>query len=97
MGELNIVTISLDRFEKLLRDSYDLKQVNADIADIRAMVFEEIADDCRKYGKTYSDGKSTAIMCRHLFHKIGISNPSAHPSVREAIREYERKKAREEE
>jgi hypothetical protein len=96
MGELNTVTISLDRFEKLLLDSHDLKQVNVDIMNIRAMVFEEIADDCRKYGKAYADGKSTAIMCRHLFHKIGISNPSAYPSIQEAIKEYEAKKAREE-
>jgi hypothetical protein len=96
MGELNTVTISLDRFEKLLLDSYELKQVNADITNIRAMVFEEIADDCRKYGKAYADGKSTANMCRHLFHKIGISNPSAHPAIQGAIKEYEEKKAREE-
>ena len=97
MDEKRTVTIDLDRYDELLRDSYDLKQVNAVITNIRAMVFKEIANDCRKYGKEYADGECTAIMCRHLLHKIGISNPSEHPAIRGAIMEYEEKKAREEE
>lgn len=97
MGEVNTVTISLDRFENLLRDSYDLRALEADIENIRAMVFKEVAKDCRKYGEEYADGQCTAIMCRHLFHKIGINDPSCNPLVREAIEEYKQKKAGEEE
>ena len=97
MGEVNTVTISLDRFENLLRDSYDLRALETDIENIRSMVFNEIAKDCRKYGGIYADGTSTAIMCRHLFSRIGINDPSCHPLVREALEEYEAKKVREEE
>ena len=96
MGEINTVTISLDRFEELLRDSYDLRAVETDIEHIRAMVFGEIAKDCRRYGERYADGDCTSIMCKKLFREIGINDPSCNPLVREAIEEYKAKKAEEE-
>lgn len=95
--KLNTVTIPLERFENLLRDSYDLREVETDIENIRAMVFGEIAKDCRKYGDGYANGEATAIMCRRLFHKIGINDPSCNPLVREALEEYKAKKEGEEE
>jgi hypothetical protein len=61
------------------------------------MVFGEIAKDCRKYGEKYAEGEYTGIMCRRLFHKIGINDPSCNPLVREAIEEYRAKTKKTEE
>jgi hypothetical protein len=97
MEEKRTVTIDLDRYDELLRDSCDLRAVETDIENIRAMVFGEIAKDCRKYGEVYADGECTAIMCRRLFHKIGINDPSCNPLVREAIEEYKAKTKKTEE
>jgi hypothetical protein len=96
MEEKRTVTIDLDRYDELLRDSYDLRQANTAIANIRRMVFEEIAKDCRRYGEVYAKGDCTSIMCKKLFREIEICDPSCTPLVREAIKEYEEKKAREE-
>lgn len=95
MGELNTVTISLDRFENLLRDSYDLRRVNTDIEHIRTMVFDGIADDCLRYGERYADGDSSSIACRKLFRAIGINDPSKNPTVQKAVIERRKKEGKE--
>jgi hypothetical protein len=97
MGELNTVTIDLERYDELLRDSYDLEQVKAQIENIRVMVLKEIAEDCRKYGDGYANGTITAIMCNKIFREIGIRDPSNTFLVQDALKEYEAKKAEEEE
>jgi hypothetical protein len=96
MDEKRTVTIDLDRYDELLRDSYDLEQANTAIANIRRMVFEEIAKDCRRYGNAYTKGDCTSIMCKKLFHEIGMFDPSKHFVVQDALKEYEAKKAEEE-
>ena len=96
MDEINTVTIPLERFEELLRDSYDLEQVKKNIENIHGMVIDEIAKDCRRYGEAYAKGDCTSIMCRKLFHEIGIFDPSKHFVVQNALKEYEAKKAEEE-
>jgi hypothetical protein len=97
MEEKRTVTIDLDRYDELLRDSYDLEQAKAQIENIRVMVLKEIAEDCRKYGDGYANGTVTAIMCNKIFHEIGICNPSNTFLVQDALKEYEAKKAEEEE
>jgi hypothetical protein len=96
MDEINTVTIDLDRYDELLRDSYDLEQVKNNIENIRVMVIDEIAKDCRRYGKAYAKGDCTSIMCKKLFHEIGICNTSNTFLVQDALKEYEAKKAEEE-
>lgn len=96
MDEKRTVTIDLDRYDELLRDSYELEQSKAHIENIRVIVLKEIAKDCRNHGKVYADGESTAIMCRFLFPEIGINNPANTFLVEDAIKEYEAKKAGEE-
>jgi hypothetical protein len=97
MDEINTVTIDLDRYDELLRDSYDLEQANTAIANIREMVLKEIAEDCRKYGDGYANGTITAIMCNKIFREIGIRDSSNTFFVQDALKEYEAKKAEEEE
>jgi hypothetical protein len=96
MDEKRTVTIDLDRYDELLRDSYDLEQVRTNIENIQRMVIDEIVKDCRRYGEAYAKGDCTSIMCRKLFHEIGIFDPSKHFVVQNALKEYEEKKAEEE-
>jgi hypothetical protein len=96
MEEKRTVTIDLDRYDELLRDSYDLEQVKKNIENIHGMVIDEIAKDCRRYGEAYAKGDCTSIMCRKLFHEIGISDPSKRFVIQNALEEYEAKKAEEE-
>jgi hypothetical protein len=97
MDEKRTVTIDLDRYDELLRDSYDLEQVKAQIENIRVIVLNAIANDCRRYGKRDASGDTTSVACRKLFHEIGIFDPSKTFLVQDAIKEYEAKKAEEEE
>jgi hypothetical protein len=96
MDEKRTVTIDLDRYDELLHDSYDLEQVKKKIENIHGMVIDEIAKDCRRYGEAYAKGDCTSIMCKKLFHEIGMFDPSKHFVVQDALKEYEAKKAREE-